>query len=77
MSVIAYNKNKLKGLPSKCARIVLRAPDLKTIECIHKQCKLFDIPTATLKENNQVTILAIGPAYEDTINAQVHSLKLY
>lgn len=77
MSVIAYNKNKLKGLPSKCARIVLRAPDLKTIDCIKKQCKLFDISTATFTENNQVTVLAIGPAYVSSINAQVQNLKLY
>jgi len=77
VSVTAYNKNKPCGLPSKCARIVLRAPDLKTIECIKKQCKLFDIRTTTFTENNQVTILAIGPAHEDSINAQVHDLKLY
>lgn len=55
----------------------MRAPDLKTIECIQKQCKLFDIQTATFTENDQVTILAIGPAHEDFINAQVGNLKLY
>ncbi|XP_027846294.2 peptidyl-tRNA hydrolase 2, mitochondrial-like isoform X2 [Aphis gossypii] len=77
VSVIAYNKTKLRNLPSKCARVVLRAPDLKTLECIQKQCKLFDIPTATFTENDQMTVLAIGPANETSINAQVHSLKLY
>lgn len=65
------------GLPSKCARVVLRAPDLKTIECIQKQCKLFDIPTAVYTENNQVSVLGIGPSHEDDINAQVGDLKLY
>lgn len=64
-------------MPSNCARIVLRAPDLKTLECIQKQCKLFDIQTAVFTENDQVTVLAIGPADEDSINAQVHNLKLY
>jgi len=64
-------------LPSKCARIVLRAPDLRTLECIEKQCKLFDICTAAFSENDQVTVLAIGPANEISINAQVHNLKLY
>jgi len=77
VSVIAYNKTKLRNLPSKCARVVLRAPDLKTLECIQKQCKLFDIPTATFTENDQMTVLAIGPANETSINAQVNSLKLY
>ncbi|XP_060852995.1 peptidyl-tRNA hydrolase 2, mitochondrial-like [Rhopalosiphum padi] len=77
VSVIAYNKTKLRNLPSKCARVVLRAPDLKTLECIQKQCKLFDIPTATFTENDQITVLAIGPANETSINAQVCSLKLY
>lgn len=67
----------MKNLPSKCARVVLRAPDIKSLECIQKQCKLFDIPTATFTEDNQVTVLAIGPANEASINAQVNSLKLY
>lgn len=65
------------GLPSKCARVVLKAPELKTLECIQKQCKLFGIQTAVFTENNQVTVLAIGPADEMSINAQVHNLKLY
>lgn len=47
------------------------------MECIQKQCKLFDIPTAAFTENGQVTVLAIGPANEESINAQVHHLKLY
>ncbi|XP_022163366.1 peptidyl-tRNA hydrolase 2, mitochondrial-like isoform X1 [Myzus persicae] len=77
VSVTANNKTKLRNLPSQCARVVLRAPDLKTLECVQKQCKLFDIPTATFTENNEMTVLAIGPANEASINAQVHSLKLY
>lgn len=77
VSVTSYNKGKLKGLPSHCARVVLRVPDLKTLECIQKQCKLFDIQTATFIENDQVTVLAIGPADEFSINAQVQHLKLY
>lgn len=64
-------------MPSKCARVVLRLPDLKTLECIKKQCKLFDIQTATFREGDQITVLAIGPADENSINAQVHNLKLY
>ncbi|KAL5243065.1 hypothetical protein ACI65C_010475 [Semiaphis heraclei] len=76
-SVIAYNKTKSLKLPSKCARVVLRAPDLKTLECIQKQCKLFGIPTAVFNEKDQMTVLAIGPANEASINAQVHNLKLY
>lgn len=77
VSVTAYNKGNLRGLPSKCARITLRVPDLKTLECIQEQCKLSDIQTATFIEDDQVTVLAIGPADEFSINAQVHNLKLY
>ncbi|XP_015380219.1 PREDICTED: peptidyl-tRNA hydrolase 2, mitochondrial-like isoform X3 [Diuraphis noxia] len=74
-SVIAYNKTKLLNLPSKCARVVLRAPDLKTLECIQKQCKLFGIPTAIFTEKDQMTVLAIGPANEASINAQFKFYK--
>jgi peptidyl-tRNA hydrolase len=55
----------------------LKVPDLKTLTCIQKQCKLFDIHTAMFTENDEVTVLAIGPANEVSINAQVHNLKLY
>lgn len=64
-------------MPSSCARVVLRTPDLKTLECIKKQCKLFGIQTASFTENGEETVLAVGPANEVSINAQVHNLKLF
>lgn len=67
----------MSGLPSKCPRIVLRVPDLETFKCIQEQCKLYDINTATFTENYQVTVLAIGPAHENSINALLNTLKLY
>lgn len=67
----------MSGFPSKCARIVLRSPDLKHLENIQKKCELFNIHTATFKENDEANVLAIGPAHEVSINTLVNDLKLY
>ncbi|XP_050431950.1 peptidyl-tRNA hydrolase 2, mitochondrial-like isoform X2 [Adelges cooleyi] len=77
VSVTAYNKGKLCRLPSKCARVVLRAPDIKTIEYITEQCKQVGIQTAEFIENGNITVLAIGPAITTSIDNQVKNFKLY
>lgn len=77
VSVTAYKKGVINGLPSRCARVVLRAPDETTIESIKKQCILEGIQTAEYIENGQLTVLSLGPAINISIDNQVKNLKLY